>query len=354
MNTRHVMTMLDCLRMQKHLYGWNGHINSYDDNMLTDEQALVVFEDVRQRTVCFVVDNVAESLLAGRKPGEPAVVKPRDLPCVRPPFPITWFEFGDTVYTPSKKLKKARIAALINHEQKPFTEFEEHYRLSNSKRDNIDQVMANMREELSDAKGIVHSLEVATFLQLDLPDGPVVGPIGITWMALKKDGTIYGISPADFVCPPNHRDFVTRSVAVALQSLAFLHCRNVSLVEKEPPTTIAERHRRKHPPMVKYKMLSIKPMGKRFSQSAAPGAPGSAETPYHICRGHFKTFDEKPLLGRTRGTFWWGHFARGNKKHGEVIKDYDVRPGEEVSRPGDGHHDGQPSQGKTQTGSVPS
>lgn len=32
----------------------------------------------------------------------------------------------------------------------------------------------------------------------------------------------------------------------------------------------------------------------------------------------------------------------------------DVRPGEEVSRPGDDHHDGSPSQGETQAGSVPS
>ena len=45
----------------------------------------------------------------------------------------------------------------------------------------------------------------------------------------------------------------------------------------------------------------------------------------HRVRGHFKTFtDEKPLLGKHTGTYWWGWQVRGNAKNGTVISDYKV------------------------------
>lgn len=46
----------------------------------------------------------------------------------------------------------------------------------------------------------------------------------------------------------------------------------------------------------------------------------------HICRGHFKHFEDKPLFGRVRGTFWWGSMVRGTESKGKVIHDYEVTP----------------------------
>lgn len=45
----------------------------------------------------------------------------------------------------------------------------------------------------------------------------------------------------------------------------------------------------------------------------------------HMVRGHFKTFtNERPLLGRHTGTYWWNPAVRGNAKRGKVIQDYEI------------------------------
>ncbi|WP_225050582.1 hypothetical protein, partial [Enterococcus casseliflavus] len=45
----------------------------------------------------------------------------------------------------------------------------------------------------------------------------------------------------------------------------------------------------------------------------------------HTVRGHFKIFTEdKPLLGKHVGTYWWGWQVRGSKEVGEVVSDYKV------------------------------
>lgn len=47
----------------------------------------------------------------------------------------------------------------------------------------------------------------------------------------------------------------------------------------------------------------------------------------HICRGHFKHFDEKPLFGKHRGMFFWGDQVRNTESNRAVAKRYDVHPG---------------------------
>lgn len=46
----------------------------------------------------------------------------------------------------------------------------------------------------------------------------------------------------------------------------------------------------------------------------------------HLCRGHFKEYTkEHPLFGSLTGRYWWQPQARGNKKLGVVMKDYEVQ-----------------------------
>ena len=44
----------------------------------------------------------------------------------------------------------------------------------------------------------------------------------------------------------------------------------------------------------------------------------------HICRGHFRSYDEKPLFGRVKGTFFIPQHVRGNADVGEHQKEYSI------------------------------
>jgi hypothetical protein len=46
----------------------------------------------------------------------------------------------------------------------------------------------------------------------------------------------------------------------------------------------------------------------------------------HICRGHFKRFEERPLFGKYKGMWWWESQLRGSLQHGYIKKTYEVHP----------------------------
>jgi hypothetical protein len=54
-----------------------------------------------------------------------------------------------------------------------------------------------------------------------------------------------------------------------------------------------------------------------FSQRRATAA-------MHIVRGHFSTYDEKPLFGKWRGTWFVPSHLRGSLERGLAGKDYRV------------------------------
>ena len=87
-------------------------------------------------------------------------------------------------------------------------------------------------------------------------------------------------------------------------------------------------------PLVSYHVLEIGPMREALNGDGELQGKGLKHA-LHVCRGHFKTFDEEaPLFGRTTGTFWWADQVRGSAKEGEIVKDYEVRvPGVEFGRP---------------------
>lgn len=115
-----------------------------------------------------------------------------------------------------------------------------------------------------------------------------------------------------------------------LLSISMMHCRNVTLEDGIHPR--ADRRRREKdqqreptlPGLVKFKTINIEPMQRVLRSEGGSGERGLQHA-LHICRGHFKTFDEKPLFGKYRGTFWWDSIVRGSRSKGQVIHDYNVR-----------------------------
>jgi predicted DNA-binding protein len=107
--------------------------------------------------------------------------------------------------------------------------------------------------------------------------------------------------------------------------LRLINCKNIEAEIIEPPTKLNKSRQRKgKKPFLSYKVLTINAPG----QGRAGSVPiGTGTTPrVHLCRGHFKTYtDDKPLLGKHTGTYWWQPLVRGDKKKGVVMKDYKIR-----------------------------
>lgn len=113
-------------------------------------------------------------------------------------------------------------------------------------------------------------------------------------------------------------------VAPFLFAMSLMHCKNVVIREVAPPDTRrAKAKKRGVPPLVRYRVLDIEPM-KTVLRTEGQIEKTGLKQALHICRGHFKTYDDKPLFGKVRGTFWWPSTVRGSLSEGAVVKDYQV------------------------------
>ena len=118
------------------------------------------------------------------------------------------------------------------------------------------------------------------------------------------------------------------SHTVMWRTLSMLNCRNVELVDetgKHGPR--AKWLRRMKQPEIKYHVLKVqvgRPRKLREGDDES-GAAGAGKA-LHVCRGHFRTYDENSpgLFGRLHGRYWIPQHARGDEKLGEVKKDYQV------------------------------
>lgn len=113
---------------------------------------------------------------------------------------------------------------------------------------------------------------------------------------------------------------------LAFYAIQLLNCKNVT-TETVANTMNDRRKQKAGLPFDSFKVLKL-PVGKTVARSASMELPevASGMNRFHIRRGHFKTYTpEKPLLGRAVGTYWWPQVAAGNKKNGQVIKDYAIK-----------------------------
>lgn len=114
-----------------------------------------------------------------------------------------------------------------------------------------------------------------------------------------------------------------QSAVIILSKL--LNCKNIVTQTVEPSAGMnRKRIRRGQEPMMSYKVLKVRPIGR-----SGNGGQGSGDglNALHLCRGHFKTFtEEKPLFGKYTGMYWWQSHARGNGERGFVKKRYELDP----------------------------
>jgi len=111
---------------------------------------------------------------------------------------------------------------------------------------------------------------------------------------------------------------------IVMLSLSFVNCKNVVVSETNEFNASDKWHRRMKCPSIKYKVLDIGPMQEVLRTEGQSEVVGLKKA-FHVCRGHFATYTEdNPLFGRTTGTFWKPQHVRGNREHGEVVKDYSV------------------------------
>lgn len=111
-----------------------------------------------------------------------------------------------------------------------------------------------------------------------------------------------------------------------LHSLALLNCKNVITTEITVPRQMKRQIMRKHGiEMCAYRVVKIMHTKRRTRRQIEEGEEAEQDhtsRPLSICRGHFKTYDEKGLFGRRFGTYWWQDYVRGDEQQGIVVKDY--------------------------------
>jgi hypothetical protein len=123
---------------------------------------------------------------------------------------------------------------------------------------------------------------------------------------------------------------------VATVGLAYMNIKNVENVDVTAATNaemLADMPPRKkwqpkrELPPVRYRTINILPMGGARKADGASSDETQGVRARHICRGHMATYtEERPLFGKYVGTYWIPAHVRGDKKHGEVIKNYSVQP----------------------------
>jgi hypothetical protein len=101
-----------------------------------------------------------------------------------------------------------------------------------------------------------------------------------------------------------------------LLALTFSHCKNVKTERLPPPPERLQKSRvsKGKPRLARAHVIVIDPMKKALREGAGQSnyTPGSAQT-LHIVRGHFKTFEERPLFGKYKGMFWFPMHVAGSK-----------------------------------------
>lgn len=176
--------------------------------------------------------------------------------------------------------------------------------------------------------GTVHGLGFDVFIKYGAGFAPVVAALrGLVFLdedyrhlpngtALFKDGRSHitdrnlGIITRDFLTP-------------ALYTLGLMNCKNVGIEAAAPQIHRSKKSKPDKIPRLEFH--TIKLPGTSYTSHTSHTAAERAELAHHLVRGHFKTYTaDAPLLGRAVGTYWWGWQARGSKKNGIVVSDYEV------------------------------
>ena len=120
---------------------------------------------------------------------------------------------------------------------------------------------------------------------------------------------------------------------LVIASVIILNCKNIIYKKVHPDKALnTKRIKNKKLPLFEYHSLKFQPLEEIiYGQNRQYGKKKLASKRVHLCRGHFKTYtEEKPLMGKHTGLYWWEPHVRGDKKAGLVLKDYEINCAENI------------------------
>jgi hypothetical protein len=137
----------------------------------------------------------------------------------------------------------------------------------------------------------------------------------------------------DVACSAEIDELAQDFIDAVCLALTFMHCKNVTVVDNCPAKPLQKKHlRTSRYPLFTYKTIKIEP-AKEVLRSVGNVAENGLAKALHICRGHFKVFDEHPLFGKIQGKFWWPSHVRGSESAGVAVRDYRVNPQHKGCKP---------------------
>jgi len=264
----------------------------------------------------------------------------RDILCFVPPFERTWFEAkGAGFYTELTKLAdggyEVALSMFINGlSEEIYPVFDKSLEdIGEPKFLTVNQMSIMAKEEKEqfrlEAKARIEKLESFIKSAKQTRVGEVAkyvfaldGKGGYISHTLKLNDLFRNASAEEKEEIETHLS--GGAVPLVILTLNFLHCKNVSLDENKLPQKLIKARRKRGKVYVeRFYTLSIQSI-KQTLKSEGNSKGNGIRSAMHICRGHFKVFDEKGLFGKYHGTFYWPAQVRGSKEAGEVKKDYSV------------------------------
>ena len=288
------------------------HLGVRDHDGWLQRQAEAV---LRTHPPVLLADNVAEYVSAhGFVIGS--------LPCEAPPWPEFWVEHRGG--GPS-----TRIGALVQDYSNSFKDGGEFVNLMDGT-DLGKRLVRSIRKEGGDPDRtrfvVCHQVYVEQRKR-------VVGPVCFVMLALDERGRQLGnvwqsllsaTAFGDEMTDAEVDEYVAGMASVSMQTVAFLHCKNVGTEEHyEPREKIRKSHKRRHgTELVRWQTVRLQvPRRQGGGQGTGSGDP----TALHIVAGHFAHFGDccpgqhEPngkLFGRSTGVYWMASHVRGDPAEG--------------------------------------
>lgn len=297
----------------------------------------------------FKIDNVAQYYLNADED-----FKFRDFPNIAPPFGDMWLEFNfPTDFADRRHLLKSKSGILLSTLDTKYvsdTEFlwalQQFKKVLNSSTDKrsistsyhinkllnkpLDAIRKQIRWFVTgscfvDLNSKTDNLklldEIGKFFFLINPFGQLVATDGLLFQP-----DLWSFSDKDMELDQESiMELARETLKISCLAISFLHCKNVKRDKVQASGKLQKRRSKAgKKPITKHYTLCIDPF-KKILQRVSTNGGNSVAKSLHICRGHFRNYDDKPLFGKVRGTFWIAQHVRGDEKVGKIIKDYKIK-----------------------------
>lgn len=241
-----------------------------------------------------------------------------DIPCLTPPWPNFWIESQRV--TPGSRQRSAFW--MQGHDLR-----------DGEVRDTLDWVGKATADAVAngfDADALRFALLLVNYVE---DRKRVIGPLAAVTLVLDEYGRCKG-NHYIWLGPEEDPEIILISAATALQTISFMHCKNVVTDVVRPEPKLSRAHRRRHGhDLVDYRTVRL--VVPRRTSGPSPTGSGLGDRPMHIATGHYGHYgnccpgpDGHPpkglLFGKLEGRYWIPTHLRGNPQYGQTRRDYNV------------------------------